>query len=429
MAGPLGNIMTVNPGPVMPQLQPQRPYVGTPFIDAGYREMQEQRAQQDQTMQVEKNNFDVNKANAGIANQQAFGSGLAGIVADPTLTDPQRQQQIGTLAANTGQPDVTLRMRDAEYARKTKMEAAVMELAGNGQIAAAKHLAQQNGIEIPDQVLQDGILSKGFALGAKLYDYDPRQAGAFAMEFKRTNGDYNAALQKAGEPVRKPQYAPSFTQVPGADGQIYTMDQHTGTLKPTGVQGQGAANAYVPYNYTDDKGQQRAGRFNTRTGVIEPIDGVSSMTKAGGAGGAGGRPLLFEVRQREWLKLHPGDQQGALEFASGKKGMDPAKAREIGLRVAGQRKSITGVSIYKTDAELQDAANRYAAFLMGDTSVNVDDIVENPTSATPANPPVATTPGAAPTVQIPSYDTGGAIPTFGGVPSAEPPLPPGFELD
>ncbi|MCC2688908.1 MAG: hypothetical protein K0S21_1711, partial [Rhizobiaceae bacterium] len=177
MTGPLGRIMTVNPGPVMPQLQAPRSYVGTPFIDAQLRGNQEMRAQDNHAVSMNKAAFDVNRANAGIANDQAFGAGLQDIVADPTMSEPEQQQKIGLLAANTGKSDITLRMQDQEYQRQTKVEGQVMELAGAGNIAAAKHLAQKHGIQIPDEVLNDGVLTKGFAIGVKLYDYDPRQAG------------------------------------------------------------------------------------------------------------------------------------------------------------------------------------------------------------------------------------------------------------
>jgi hypothetical protein len=389
--------MTVNPGPVMPQLQAPRAYVGTPFIDAGLRADQEIRAQENHDVQMQKAAFDVNRTNAGIANQQAFGSGLSEIVADPSLTEPQRQQKIGGLAANTGQSDITLKMQDQQYQRQTKMEAAVMELAGAGNVSAAKHLAQQHGIQIPDQVLQDGVLTKGFAIGAKLYDYDPRQAGVFATKFKETGGDYNAALQAAGEPRRKP--------VP---------------------------DAYTPYNYIDTQGNPQAGVFSKANGTVSPLAGVQQITKPGTPGrtpGAVGKMTAYEVKVKLFEDAYKGDysdptalRKAALEHANAGKPMDPVRLRQGAMKMITDQETIAGGPLYKTPEEREAAADEIVRYSMG-----------NGVTGSTVSPPAATTPGAPtqqPSTAPLSYSFGGGVPQFNGVPGADtPPPPPGFTLE
>jgi hypothetical protein len=377
MTGPLGRIMTVNPGPVMPQVQAPRQYVGTPFIDANIRGNQEVRAQQDQDMQVAKSNFDINRTNADIANKQAFSSGLGDIVADPGMSEPEQQQKIGLLAANTGQSDITMKMQDQEYQRQTKMEAQVMELAGAGNVAAAKHLAQQHGIKIPDEVLNDGVLTKGFSIGVKLYDYDPRQAGVFATEYRRTGGDYNAALQLAGEPRRKP-----------------------------------VTGSYTPMNVIDESGNPKTVRFNKNDGVVEEIPGYQSFTKPSArAPGAVGKLTAYEVKVKMFEDAYKGDypnpselRKAAIQHIDGGKPLDPARARQAAMKMVTEQETLSGSQLYKTQEEREAAADAVVAYALG-----------NGATGNTASPPLSTTPGAS-----------SRAPTT--VPVDTPP-PPGFELD
>lgn len=416
MPGPLGNIMTVNPQTVMP---PQPRMIGTPGIDARYREDQNIRAEQDQDIQMDRYGLEKSRAIADIANKEAFGSGLSGIVANPSLTPEQRRQQTGALAANTGQADLAVKMQDQDYQQKTKMEAQVLELAGNGNVAAAKHLAQQHGITLPEEVLNDGILSKGFAIGAKLYDYNPQQAGIFATKFKETGGDYNAALQAAGKPEQKPiQYAPSVDQIQDEQGNIYNVDKHTGQTTPTGIKGQPKANAYVPYNWIDQEGKPRSGRFNTSNGQIEEMPGVSNISKAGvprGITGANGVKLSsYEVKIKLFEEAYKGDyadptilRKAAIEHVDGGKPMDPVRLRQGAMRMILEQETIAGAPLYKTQAEREKAADEIVTYSL-----------QQGATGTSASPPAATTSGA-PTVAP-------ATSPLGGVTTAAPPPPPGF---
>lgn len=428
MAGPLGNIHTVSPNQYMPN-QPR--FVGTPGIDAAYRADQNIRAQQNHDQSMDKARFEKTQKIADIANKQAFSTGLQDIVANPGMAEGEQNQKIGLLAANTGQSDITLKMQDQEYARQTKMEAQVLELAGNGNVAAAKHLAQQHGIQMPDAVLNDGLLAKGFALGVKLYDYDPRQAGIFATEFRRNGGDYNAALQVAGEPVRKPQtYAPSFSQVQGANGEIFTFDQRTGAVSPTGVQGVPKNTSFTPITVTKADGTTEVMTFDNRTGQMKPTGHSNVLTGKGALGGLrganGGRPTAYEVKVKLFEDAYAADypdatslRKAALEHVDRGKPLDPVRLKQSAMKMVMQQETIAGTPLYKTQAEREAAAEEIVRYSLGNGEVGSS-----------VSPPVATTPGApsrAPSTKPLEYTIGGA-----GLPNpAEepPPPPPGFALD
>jgi len=75
--------------------------------------------------------------------------------------------------------------------------------------------------------------------------------------------------------------------------------------------------------------------FNRDEGTAEFTPGATITGRAGGAGGAG-RSSVFQQKQSAWIETHPGDSQGALDYASGRRTMSPADAMKSARSMAGR---------------------------------------------------------------------------------------------
>lgn len=64
--------------------------------------------------------------------------------------------------------------------------------------------------------------------------------------------------------------------------------------------------------------------------------GSIAIDKGRYLGGAGGGNSVFDRKRAAWLELHPGDNQGALDFASGRAEMTPAQRAQTARRMAQQ---------------------------------------------------------------------------------------------
>lgn len=106
----------------------------------------------------------------------------------------------------------------------------------------------------------------------------------------------------------------------------------------------------------NDIGQQRAGRGNWKLVFGQDKDGKPASAEFDSVTGAyrnappgfepqaaGGRPNTFMLKKQSWLEVHPGDVQGALDYANGrtKQPMSPEQARVAALAIAGKM-SLTG---------------------------------------------------------------------------------------
>ena len=311
--------VTANPESFM--LRPPTMIQGNPY-QKGFDAQEQRTAQADQ------------RAAAELERDQktAFSQGLAGIIADPANTDPaKRASAVAGLASRTGQSQLALTTLGNEETRRKQAEDKTLDAAASGNVALARHYAQQNGITIPDAILNDGQIAKGLKAARDMGYEDPQQAATFAAEFKRT-GDPVAASTSAGPPKAKP-ITPSyqvFNQV-GPDGKI------------------------IPY------------RFDQRAGTAEPIAGIDGgfQRPGSGAGAGGGRQLNFEAKRQAYLQVYPGDQKGALAFANGQKAMSIQDARKAAQVTVRSLKNEYGEPLFKTEQEVLDATERFAQNLIG----------------------------------------------------------------
>lgn len=337
--------VTVNPEAFMPR-QPGM-IQGNPFqrgFDA--EETRTAQAEQRDAVRLERDNKD------------AFNTGLSGILADPSVAnDPgKRSQAVAGLYSRTGQGKEALSTLGTEDSRRKDLENKALTAYANGQGALGDQYSAQAGVTIPDAIKNDGKIAAGLKMAHDMgYTTDPRQAATFAVKYKET-GDPNAASAAAGLPYQKPQQ---------------TTPQHQ------------------LQTIIGDDGKPRVVRFNVHTGQIEDT-GYQGYTSKGTGGGGGRGPLAFEVKQRAWLAI-PGnenDLKGAALFAAGKVGMSRADALKSALTTVRALKNEFGEPFYQTEAEVMQAAERFANKIQG--------IEGNLSTVTPpASPPSVTTPGAA----------------------------------
>jgi len=109
---------------------------------------------------------------------------------------------------------------------------------------------------------------------------DPSQAAKYFAAFIRSGGDHEKAMAEAGPAKRK------------------------------------STRSYSPVQTEDEEGKPTIGRFNHETGDVETT-GVRGTAGRGRAGG-GGRSV-YQQKREAWLAVHPGDDKGALDYASGKR--------------------------------------------------------------------------------------------------------------
>lgn len=81
----------------------------------------------------------------------------------------------------------------------------ILEQAANGNVDTARYLAQQNGLNIPEQLFQNGELARGMTLSAKAYPDEPDKAQVFFQRYMSSPGSLdekvNAGIAAAGRPT------------------------------------------------------------------------------------------------------------------------------------------------------------------------------------------------------------------------------------
>lgn len=84
----------------------------------------------------------------------------------------------------------------------------VFEFAAGGHVNEARYLAQQKGLQVPDEVFSNADLAQGLSLAGKIYGDDKAAAQKFTMAWMQNPGDMNtriAAAQKAAGVATNPE--------------------------------------------------------------------------------------------------------------------------------------------------------------------------------------------------------------------------------
>ncbi len=115
---------------------------------------------------------------------------------------------------------------------------------------------------------------------------------------------------------------------------------------------------YQAINYTDESGRLAAGAFDPRTGRTSDSAGnpVAPGTFAGKPGSSG-KTSVFEQKRQAYLTINPGDERGALDYASGSKRMSPQEIRVKSIAAA--QKMIANMPVPPKDPVAE--TNRLAA--------------------------------------------------------------------
>lgn len=131
--------------------------------------------------------------------------------------------------------------------------------------------------------------------------------------------------------------------------------------------------------------------LNTRDGTVRTIEGQTMGRRSGD------RTSVFEVRRQAYLNVHPGDEQGALDFASGRRTLGQPEISKSALSAA------------QRDAkEMALTGDKYAAFVR-QRAAEYERHLKSGFGQSPTQPPNATPPAG--------------VPAISG-PSATPPVPP-----
>lgn len=219
----------------------------------------------------------------------------------------------------------------------------VFEFAGDGRTEEAKYLAQAKGLEVPEQIYQNGDFAKGLATAGNFYGDDPSGAQRFTMAWMQTRDipDYAQRVirtsQIAGSPIdpedRKFQ-------------QQLRLEQFKSDLKSQGRREDlfidTTKEAFGNFALTPDE-MKGAG-----SGALESYDAAFPRTGQGqpsaglvnyGAGGVANQPL--SVRNNNPGNMRPvGATTGFQQFASPQEGMQ-AMRNDLSLKISGQSQAMS----------------------------------------------------------------------------------------
>jgi hypothetical protein len=252
-------------------------------------------------------------------------------VAAPQAAAPQ--QRVGTQVANRlaqtqGGGRAALQLRQGDEKQKDADETRVFHYLSNPNTAhLGMDLANRIGMQIPQQLASNNAFWQGTAIAKQLYPDNPAAAQKFVTAFSQGGGgDVQAAtqagVQAAGAPVKRRRYG----TVQGDDGIVFydVEDPSHQIAGPAQTRGQ-----FV----TDDSGNMqflRQGRLKA-----EPVTNAAGQPLSGQRfGQRGAQSSVFQQKRSAWLAAHPGDEQGALAYASGTKQVDPATELRIASGIA-----------------------------------------------------------------------------------------------
>lgn len=257
------------------------------------------------------------------SNSGARSAGANADVAQGTVPSRIQDSQAGSrlrtvtadVAQETAMPIARANVRQHEAAAtNTKLLALYkqIELLNAGHIDQAKAVGEQAGMPLPDDVAQNAELRAGISQAAQrakeLYPNRPRDQEVYMQAAIATLRQRVTEGQPANDPT-----APY--SVPGAP---QPQEQASGVHNYEIINRQ----------ETDAQGKPvvRSYRHDRRTGEVTPVEGEGAFQKPTGAGGgAGGRQSVYQQKVSDWLAVHPGDQQGAMEFAAGRRQLSGAE--------------------------------------------------------------------------------------------------------
>lgn len=244
-----------------------------------------------------------------------------------------------------------------------------LDLLNAGHVDAAKEVARRFGQEIPDHVVNDAELRSALEQAAKRaqveYANRPKDQQSYILGQSNRFQQLRSEGQRIGP-------ADIYTPPPGAptpqEDQQRDQWRHVGN-KPDGT----------PIYLNQATGEEQEG-------------GMGPMTPRSGAG-AGGRSSVFQQKQTAWLEVHPGDSQGALDYASGRREMSTAEKVKSANSQAAREINNNMQLKFGNQAAREHAINKRATEIYGQLQTGL---------GTPAAPAAPAAPGAAPARPAPA---------------------------
>lgn len=170
---------------------------------------------------------------------------------DPQVSQPQQpttlrgQSYNQALSANLANVPGGGTLLDKAQAQQDKDIAGVLEMAGNGHVEEARFMAQQKGLQIPEEILGNADVSRGMSMANTAYPGEPDKGQAFFMAFMQSGGTTRdrvmSGIRAAGPPDNASQRALANalaiadynakkpTQYIGPDGILTNVSGNTAT--------------------------------------------------------------------------------------------------------------------------------------------------------------------------------------------------------
>lgn len=208
----------------------------------------------------------------------AVGQGQAAPIAPAPVTSRSSPvlatQTAGVLSRTPGGGKAAMAMLELQQRQQDGWEEMAIKALGTGDLETFKFYQSKSGLQLPPEAMRSAESRANFARAMDIaktnYKDDPAQGQAFAQTFMGTPGDFQAKLMAASERAGPPRSKPNWT-----------------------------------------------------------------ATIAAQSGGKSGGPAsVFKQKQEGWLSVHPGDQQGALDYAGGRKEMSPQDEQKAAANIA-----------------------------------------------------------------------------------------------
>jgi len=246
---------------------------------------------------------------------------------------------VGTVPDRLSQSNSQTRVQaaNAETAQMQSFDK-TLALLKVGDIAGAEAYAARTGEAIPPEVLQNAevrdAVIKAWDHAKAAYPNRPQNQAQFMQGFLKDMAERKAQGQPANDPT-------ALYSVPEAPQPQDQSASGTNRFEMLPGSQDGITGVWKHDRVTGNRN-------------FEPNASVSSR-----AGGAGGNSV-YQQKRRDWLAVHPNDEQGALDFAAGRRQLSGAELVRSARAQAIQEINGNALLHYKSENERNAAINRRA---------------------------------------------------------------------
>lgn len=313
----------------------------------------------------------------------AYRAGIAELQAqNPDPDDPI----LSRLSATPGGGDAAFARQQSlaeQEARRQEQEDQWEKLAiqglAQGDMTTYDFYSRKAGLELPPEVVNNAkarsLISRGLLVTNDFYKSNPQQGQRFFNAFIQSGGDIQAAYAAAGPPQgRSGRSNVSLETVMRGDQRVLAMINRS------------------------------TGQFQ---GFVQDNQGQPLVVPGGSSSRGSPAPSAWQQKYDAWLKTHPGDVDGALDYANGGDGRpggrdntpDMVELRRRAYDTVSDDVNAMGEPLYATEAERRAAADELVGFWTGNL----------PTTETPTAPETDPDPQPEFGPVVPPMDEPGAV--------------------